>query len=190
VTRTLSSIQQRCIAIALLGIALALLWLGLIAPVADYFRHRSDQRQAELDSLSRDRALVSQDTNTRSAIASLAQSPRWARFYVAQKTDEAVLQLQTDLREIFKAPNNPTSMTGLPAAVEGPITRIATKITLSLTIDQFTESLARLGSRAQLLRIESLTIQAPDYQMANTNPTLSIQAEIAAFMVTPAGERT
>jgi hypothetical protein len=190
VIRTLSSIQRRCIAIALLGIGLALLWLGLIDPAASYFWHSADERRAELNSLSRDRALVSQDADIQSAIAMLGKSPRWMRFYETQRTDKAVLQLQTDLREIFKAPNNPTSMTGLPAAVEGPVTRIATKVTLLLTIDQLTESLARLSSRAQLLRIESLTIQAPDYQIADTNPTLSIQAEIAAFMVTPTGERT
>jgi Type II secretion system (T2SS), protein M subtype b len=188
--RTLSSIQKRCVAIALLGFALALLWLGLIDPATSYVWHSSDERRAELNSLSRDRALVSQSADTQSAIATLANSPRWARFYETQKTDKAVLQLQADLREIFKAPNNPTSMTGLPAAIEGPITRIATKVTLSLTIDQLTESLARLSSHAQLLRIESLTIQAPDYQIADTNPTLSIQAEIAAFMVTPTGGRT
>ena len=81
-------------------------------------------------------------------------------------------------------------MTAVPVVVEGPLTRIATKVTLSLTIDQLTESLARLRSRAQFLRIESLTIQAPDYQMADSNPMLSIQAEIVGFMVTTAGRRT
>jgi hypothetical protein len=187
---TLSSIQKRCVAIALLGIALALLWLGLIDPAASYVGHSADQRRAALISLSRDRALVSHNADTQSALAVLAKSPRWSRFYDTQKTDKALLQLQTDMREIFKAPNNPSSMTGLPAIIEGPVTRIATKVTLSLTIDQLTESLARLSSRAQLLRIESLTIQAPDYQIADTNPTLSIQAEIAAFMATPTGGRT
>jgi hypothetical protein len=189
-TRTLSSIQKRCAAIALLGIALALLWLGLMDPLVTYFRHGADERRADLNSLSRDRALVSEDAGTETTLTSLRASPRWARFYETQKADKAVLQLQSDLREVFKVPNNPTSMTAVPVVVEGPLTRIATKVTLSLTIDQLTESLARLRSRAQLLRIESLTIQAPDYQIADTNPTLSIQAEIVGFMVTIPGGRT
>jgi hypothetical protein len=189
-TRALSSIQQRCVALALLGIALALLWLGFIYPLLTYFRHGADVRGADLNSLSRDRALVSEDAGTEATLTALMGSPRWARFYETQKADKAVLQLQTDLREVFKAPNNPTSMTAVPVVVEGPLTRIATKVTLSLTIDQLTESLARLHSRAQFLRIESLTIQAPDYQMADTNPTLTIQAEIVGFMVTSPGGRT
>jgi hypothetical protein len=190
VTRTLSSIQKRCAAIALLGIALALLWLGLIDPLVNYFGHGSDERRADLNSLSRDRALVSQDADTEATLTTLKTSPRWARFYETQKADKAVLQLQSDLREVFKAPNNPTSMTAVPVVIEGPLTRIATKVTLSLTIDQLTESLARLRSHAQFLRIESLTIQAPDYQMADTNSTLSIQAEIVGFMVPSPGEHT
>jgi hypothetical protein len=189
-THVLSPIQQRCIAIALLGVALVLLWLGLIDPVANYFRHNADQRGADLNSLSRDRALVSQDSSIETTLAALKGSPRWARFYETQKADKALLQMQTDLREVFKAPNNPTSMTAVPVVVEGSLTRIATKITLSLTIDQLTESLARMNAHAQLLRIEALTIQAPDYQAADTNPTLNIQAEIVGFMVTPTSGRT
>ncbi len=189
-THTLSSIQRRSLAIALLGIALALLWLGLIDPVATYFRHSADERRAQLDSLSRDRALVSQDADTETTLTTLRTSRRWARFYETQKAEKALLQLQSDLREVFKAPNNPTSMTAVPVVVEGPLTHIATKVTLSLTIDQLTESLGRLRSHTQFLRIESLTIQAPDYQMADTNPTLSIQAEIVGFMATTPGGRT
>lgn len=188
--RILSPLQQRCIAIALLGVALALLWLGLIDPVASYFRHNADQRGADLNALSRDRALVSQDRSIEATLAALKASPRWSRFYDTQKADKVVLQLQSDLREVFKAPNNPTSMTAVPVVVEGPLTRVATKVTLSLTIDQLTESLARLHSHAQLLRIENLMIQAPDYQPADTNPTLSIQAEIVGFMISSAGGHT
>lgn len=186
-TRVLSPLQQRGIALLLLGMGVLLLWFGLIDPIADYFRRGADQRAADLNALSRDRALVSQDNQIQAALTALKESPRWARFYQTQKADKAVLQMQSDLREVFKAPNNPTSMTAVPVQVEGSLTRIATKVTLSLTIDQLTESLARLHSHAQLLRIESVTIQAPDYQPADTNPTLSIQAEIVGFMVSPPG---
>lgn len=189
-TRTFSALQQRCAAIALLGIALALLWMGLVEPIAEYFRQSAYERRTDLDSLSRDRALLSQDSSTQTTLTTLGKNPRWARFYETQKADNAVLQLETDLREIFKAPNNPTSMTALPVAIEGPLTRLAAKVTLSLTIDQLTESLGRLRSHAQLLQTVNFTIQAPDYQMPDANPTLTIQAEIVGFMVTAANGRT
>jgi hypothetical protein len=166
--------------------AMVLLWMGLIDPIVEYFRHSAYERHADLDSLSRDRALLSQDAEIQATLTAIAKNPRWTRFYETQKADKAVLQLETDLREVFKAPNNPTSMTALPVTIEGPLTRLSAKVTLSLTIDQLTEALERLRSHAQLLQLVNVTIQAPDYQMPDTNPTLSIQAEIVGFMVTPA----
>jgi hypothetical protein len=190
VSVALSPLQRRVGAIALLGLAIILLWVGLIDPVADYFRRTAFERRTDLASLSRDRALLAQDPVIRSTLDRLAQSPRWARFYESQAPDKAVLQLETDLREIFKAPNNPTSMTAQAVVQKGSLTRLAVKITLSMSIDQLTESLGRLQSHTQLLQIEELIIQAPDYQMRDTNPTLSIQAEVVGFMVTLAGART
>jgi type II secretion system (T2SS) protein M len=187
---TLSAAQRRAAAIALLGFALILLWVGLINPVADYFHRKAFERKADLTSLSRDRALLVQDPAIQSTLATLAQSPRWARFYESQKPDKAVLQLQTDLREILKAPNNPTSMTVQPVVQKGPLTRVAVKVTLFMTIDQLTECLERLQTHTQFLQIENLTIQAPDYQMRDTNPSLSIQAEIVGYMVTTKGTQT
>jgi hypothetical protein len=189
-TMTLSARRRRGAAIALLGLAMILLWMGLIEPIAGYIHRTAFERKADLASLSRDRALLAQDVAIQSTLSTLAQSPRWTRFYQSQKTDQAVLQLQTDLREIFKAPNNPTSMTVQPAVQRGPLTRLAVKITLSMPIDQLTESLGRLQAHTRLLQIENLTIQAPDYQMRDTNPTLSIQAEIIGFMVTSTGGQT
>ncbi len=189
-TLALSSAQQRCAALALLGMALGLLWTGLINPITEYFRHSTFQRRADLDTLSRDRALLSQDAATQATLSALGTSPRWARFYETQKADKAVAQMQSDLREVFMAPNNPTSMTVLTTATQGPLTRLGMKVILSLTIDQLTDSLGRLRSHARLLQIENITIQAPDYQAADTNPTLSIQAEIFGFMVLPAGGHT
>jgi hypothetical protein len=171
-------------------VALGFLWMGLIDPIFEYVGHSADQQRSDLDSLSRDRALLAQDAATQATLSTLSASPRWARFYGTQKVDKAALQLQSDLREVFKAPNNPTSMVGLPPVIQGPLTRLSVKLTLALTIDQLTESLERLRSHAQLLRIENLTIQAPDYQMADTNPTLSIQAEIVGYMVSTTGTHT
>jgi hypothetical protein len=177
-------------ALALLGLLLALLGMGVIRPLFDYVQSRADERSADLRALSRDRALVAQAPRIRDALASAEHSARWSRFYDSQRPDQALVQLQGDLRELLKAPNNPTSMTAQVPRSRGTLTRLAVKVTLSMSLDQWTEALARLQTHAKLLQINALVIQAPDYQSADSNPTLAIQAEIVGFMITPASART
>ena len=186
----LSARGRRLTALCLLGGAMAILWLGLVAPIVDYCRNTSDTRAEDLRSLSRDRALVALAPSIRTALVTLEHSPHWARLYDSQKPEQAVLRLETDLGELLKAPNNPISMTAQPPDAQGPLTRVRVKVALSMPIDQLAQTLARLSSHSKLLRIESLTIQAPDYQVVDANPNLSIQAEIAGFMVTPPKART
>jgi hypothetical protein len=186
----LSAGQRRIAALALLGFFSVLLWMAVMRPLIGMFQTRAEGRQADLRALSRDRALLTQAPRIRDALVSIDQNPRWSRFYESPKPDKALVQLESDLREIFKAPNNPTSMTARPATTKGPLTQLVVKVTLSMPIDQWTESLGRLQGHPRLLLIDSLTIQAPDYQVVDSNPTLSIQAEIVGFVVTSTGART
>jgi hypothetical protein len=181
----LSASQRRFTAVALAGIVCLCLWFGLVMPLDGYIRQGEFERRAQLAALARNRALVKQDGDVNDALKSLKESARWARLYETQKADKVGLQMQGDLRAIFKAPNNPTSMSAQPAAIVGPLTKVAVKLTLSMPIDQLTDSLGRLQSNAHFLSIENLTIQAPDYQAADTNPLLAIQIEVAGYMVTP-----
>jgi Type II secretion system (T2SS), protein M subtype b len=182
--------QQRVVALGILGMAVTALWLGLFKPTIDVVKSRTFDRHAALRALGRDRTLVAQAPAIRTALASLEQSPRWGRFYESQKADKATLQMETELRALFKTPNTLTSMTAQPAVVQGPLTRIAVKVTLSMPIDQLAEALGQLQMNARLLQLESVTIQASDYQLPDTNPTLTILAEIAGFMQTLKATRT
>jgi hypothetical protein len=181
----LSSRARRFTALLLLAATAVLLWVAMVAPLLNYGRSASEARASNLRSLSRDRALLALEPKIRSALDATNHSPRWTRFYESRKPEQAVLQLETDLQELLKSPNNPTSMIAQPASMRGALTRVRVKITLTMTIDQLAQTLARIGSYSKQLQIESLTIQAPDYQAVDSNPNLSIQAEIAGFMLTP-----
>jgi hypothetical protein len=183
-----SASQRRWAAIALAGLAVLIFWFGVVAPLDGYIGRREFERRAKLAALARNRALIQQDGAVDDALKSLQKSARWSRLYESQKADKAGLQMQTDLRAIFKAPNNPTSMTAQPASTVGPLTKVSVKLSLSMPIDQFTDSLGRLQANPHFFSIENLTIQAPAYQAVDTNPLLAIQIEVAGYMVTP-GER-
>lgn len=187
---TLRAAHRRLAALALVGIVLAVVWLAVIYPLIAHVSANNEERRSQIRALVRDRALVSQAPPIQKALALLDHSPRWARLFGAQKPEQASLQLQTDVRSLLKSPNALTSMTVQPATSRGPLTRIAVKVTVSMRIDQWAEALADLQLHPRLLQIDSVTIQAPDFQTSDANPTLTIQAEIAGFMLTPKAARS
>lgn len=176
---------QRILAVGLLMAALLLAWGLVIDPLVTFVSARGDDREAQLRALVRDNALVVKNPKIKDALAAATGSSRWARLYDGDKPDKAVLQMETDLKGLIATPNNPTSMTAVPATNKGLLTRIAVKVTLNMPIDQFAQFLSRLQTHSKLLQVDAVTVQAPDYQAPNTNPALSIQAEIAGYLLTP-----
>jgi hypothetical protein len=180
----LSARQQRLAALALVGWCACAVWYGGAGPALDHLESQTEARRAALRDLGRDRALIAQAPALQTALTAVEQSARWSRLYEIQKPDQATLQIETDLRAIFNAPNTLTAMTAEPAVAQGPLTRLGVRVSLSMSIEQWTAALEKLQQHPRLLQLESLTIQAPDYQSLDTNPTLTIQGEVVGFMAT------
>jgi hypothetical protein len=189
VTPELTAAGRRALASGILVLLLAILWLGVAQPTWNSVASGVESRGIALRALKRNRALLRERPAILAAAAAVEQSPRWRNFYQNQSAEAATLQMETDLRAIFKESNNPTSIAAQPAASRGTVTRIAVRVTLSMRVDQLAQALDRLQKHTQQLRIESLTIQAPEMQSPQANPALTVQAEIAALMVTPAPDR-
>jgi Tfp pilus assembly protein PilO len=185
----LSSRQQRLVALALVAVCACAVWYGVVGPTIDAIESHTEARRAALRALGRDRALVAQAPALRTALASVEQSARWSRLFENQKPDRATLQIESDLRDLFNAPNTLTAMTAQPAVAQGALTRLGVRVSLSLSLGQWTEALAKLQQHPRLLQLESVTIQAPDFQVLDTNPTLTIQAEVVGFMAAASSRR-
>jgi hypothetical protein len=181
----LSPRLQRILALGLLMAALLLAWSLVVDPLLTFVSTRGDDREAQLRALARDNALMAKDPKIKEALAAAIASPRWARLYDSDKPDKAVLQMETEIKDLIATPNNPTSIIAVPPMSKGLLTRIAVKVSLNMPIDQFGQFLSRLQAHSKLLQIDALTVQSPEYQAANTNPPLSIQAEIAGYLLTP-----
>jgi Type II secretion system (T2SS), protein M subtype b len=189
----LSRTTRRVVSLGLLIGLISSLWLGLVEPVVDYLDTAAVTRGISLRALKRNRALLQRSSAIQAAEASVEQSSRWRNFYDAPRAESATLQLEADVRSALKDSNNPTSMVAEPASVRGSVTRIAVRVTLLMRVDQLAEALDRLQKQPRQLRIESLTIQAPEFQNGQPNPVLNVQAEITAMMTahgTQAGATT
>ena len=173
---------RRVAALGLLGVLIASVWLSLVYPALEQIDAAGERRGISLRALKRSRALLQQSAAIEAADASVSSSPRWRNFYRAAKPEVATLQMETDLRTLLRDSNNPTSMAAEPALVQGPVTRLGVRVTLSMRIDQLADALDRIQKEPHQLRVTQLTIQAPDGQAAQTNPQLTIQAEISGLM--------
>jgi hypothetical protein len=174
---------QRLIAIGLLGASLALFWFALASPIADYIDAHAEQRGISLRALRRDRALLQEAPAVQAALSSVDRNVHWQSLYESPEPEATAVQLEADLRALLKSTGNPTSMTVVPPVARGPVTRIGVKVSMSMRVDQLAQTLELLQRQPKRLQIESLIIQSPDFQPADTNPMLTIQAEIVGFMV-------
>jgi hypothetical protein len=190
VTSEVTRRAGRVAAIALLAALISIVWLGVVQPILTFKDAAAEERGIALRALKRNRALLREDAAIQAAEASVEQSARWRNFYDGPKAEAATLQLETDLRTIFRDSNNPTSMIAEPAISRAAVTRIAVRVTLTMRVDQLADALDRLQKQPRQLRVESLTIQAPEFQGAQANPILTIQAEITALMLAPGAART
>jgi Type II secretion system (T2SS), protein M subtype b len=189
VTSELMPRARRIVAFAIFGAVSLTLWFAVFQPIWDSIDTDLENRGIALRALKRNRALLLERSAVQAAAASVERSPRWRNFYQNQTPEAATVQLQTDLRSLFKESNNPTSITAEPAIARGPLTRISVRVTLSVRVDQLADALDRLQKHERQLRVETLIIQAPESQSPQTNPTLSVQAEISALLLASATDK-
>jgi Type II secretion system (T2SS), protein M subtype b len=181
---------RRVVALILFASLLASVWLAVVEPLIDYMNTAAIERGISLRALKRNSALLLQSAAIHAAQTRVEQSSQWLSFYDSPAPEAAILQMEGDLRGIFVDSTHLDSMIAEPPVVHGALTRIAIRVTASVRIDQLADALERIQKQPRLLRVESLAIQAPELQGAQTNPVLAVQAEIVGVMIDRQAPRT
>ncbi len=189
-TPELTHRARRLAALGLLAALLGVVWLTVAQPILTFKDSGGEERGIALRALKRNRALLRESDAIQAARVSIEGSARWRNFYPGPKADSAQLQLQTDLRTIFKEFSNPTSLIAESPSVRGAVTRIAVRVTLTLRVDQLADALDRIQKQPRQLRVESLMVQAPEFQVPQANSMLTVQMEITALMLAAGAEQT
>src|SRR5438132_8933044 len=101
---------RRVAALSLFAALTGIVWLGVVQPILTFTAAAAEERGIALRALKRNRALLREAAAIQAAEASIEQSARWRNFYEGPKAEGATLQLETDLRAIFRDSNDPTSM--------------------------------------------------------------------------------
>lgn len=174
---SLSARERRLIAILILVAAIALLWLGVISPIATGFAERAEQR---------DRLAQVYANNSR-LIASIGRLRKLAevqradsdRFHIVAPTLVAANEILK--ARLSDAVTDAGGQTRSVQEVEADPGRVGAWIEARMTLPQLVAVLGTLENRAPLLALSSLSVSADPAATSVRPDTLNVRIEASTW---------
>lgn len=115
-------------------------------------------------------------------LLALSSSPLWSRFYSPATAGAGATLLQGDVGSLLSAvQSSAQSLTPMPSVPMAEFTKIGVRLTASMRINQLKSFLAAAASHQHYLRVEQLTVVAPQMQIATENPPLAVTMDVYGF---------
>lgn len=179
--------ERRLIAIGLLVLAVALVWLAIVAPILGGFADRAERRE---------RLLLEYQHNAR-AIAAIPRLRRQAerqgdqlsRFVLAAPSEPVARQLLRERIERVVTETGGEFLAGEDA--EAPAGWVSVRAGARLTLDQLTRTLARLQDEPPWIVIDALDVSA-DQALSDGrlhSMDISFEAQLPIRLARPAQPR-
>ena len=151
-------------------------------PVAYLRDAQKDWRDETRSLLSQAKGAVALETQLNGQLTALQASGLWSKFYVAEKSGAAATSLQSDVSSFLGSVQvSAQSLVPIPTAQLPRFTKIGTKVTASMRIDQLRGFLAAVASHQRYLRVEQVTVVAPQTQSIAENPPLAVTLEVYGY---------
>jgi Tfp pilus assembly protein PilO len=177
---------RRALALLLIPVAVALVWCLLVVPLRWVATSQGQWRAQVRAELARVRGHAQALAALREDVAKLPSQPVWQRFY-AQNGPSVGAALQQDLTTLGAAAGfSEQSITPLPTQARGQLTAYSVRLMASGTIDQLQAFVVGVRGHPRYLRLERLTITAPQVQAKEQNAILSFTLDIDGFAREPA----
>jgi len=181
---------RRAFAVLLLATTVQLLWFGLIMPAHLLVLSQSTWREETQSDLARARGTAGIESQVRERLNALQAAAVWQRFYDNQHSSAIDGALSQDITRLANTAGiNIHSLTTLPATTEGLLRRHGVRLAASMSIDQLKLFIAALRTHTRYIRVERLSVSAPQVQPPDRNPPLEIKADLFGYNRAAAGER-
>jgi general secretion pathway protein M len=177
--------ERRILALGLLVMALALVWLAVIQPLAGGFIDRARQRQDLAGAYHRNARLIASLPALRAqAEAQRALAPRFA--ILAPSAPAATQAFMDRLRHL--AADEGIAVKGMEdLQADAPAGAVKLRADLTLTLTQLYELIRRLQSEDAYVAIDYLSVSADrSFAAGRLNP-LDVRLELSAAWQTPRG---
>lgn len=171
------------VGVALVGLALvlALAWAVIVGPLRALIVSQSQWRSEARAALAQARGTAAFEAPLREQLQQLPQQPLWQRLY-AVEAPELASALQRDLSALSAtAGASSQSMLTLPSVEERGLLRSGARLSVSLDARALQALLEGIRQHSRYLRIERLTLTAPQAQTVDQNPTLAVTLEVFGY---------
>lgn len=174
-------------AVAILGLVTLLIATLLIDPVVSFFANAGHRQQIGLERLQKLQRLASRAPDMERDLKKLVDDPVWTRIYKTPSTEAAATALQSEFRELsVRRAIVLDNVQPLPSQREGEFTKLLVRVGFNATIDQLAGLLTSMESSSRMLLLDTLYVSAPLNQASDSNPVLTIRADVASYWLEPA----
>jgi hypothetical protein len=163
-----------------LSIAIVIYMAALAAAVL--YDSQQDWRRHTRSVFARAGAATQMQARIDQDAAALQESPLWSRFYISPTSGIGAVQLQSDVGSLLSRTQSSTqSLAPIASLPMQGFTRIGVRLSASMRIDQLQSFLATAAVHPRYLRIEQLSVIAPQGQAPAENSPLAVSMEVYGF---------
>lgn len=179
---TRSPAQRRVLAVVMLVAAIGLIWCAILAPLAWVVASQDEWRTDVRRDLARALGAAASEPALRKRAAALVNEPIWSKLYEMPKGQDATTLVQRDvMRAGTSAGVNVQTIVPVPKVEEAGLVGYGIRFTTTLSADQLKKLMDALRANVGYLRVERLTVAAPQVQPADQNAALTVTMEVYGF---------
>lgn len=178
----LPPLTRRIVALLVAPLAVVAVGLAIWLP-ASYVRNahlewRDDARRllAQAKSAPATQAALEQE------IAAMRGSTLWSKFYAKAGSGSGAASLHADIGALLTSVQaSAQSLTPIPAQDGSLFARIGVRFAASMRVNQLQSLMSALNRHTRYLRVERLSVVAPQAQSPDENPPLAVTMDVYAY---------
>jgi hypothetical protein len=153
-----------------------------IEPILQLHETHQEWLASAQDSIARDRGLRDAEEDLRKQLTEVERSPLLSRLYPADAPGSLATSLQADVGLLLaRSAVAAQTISPLPSSTDDVMERAGVRVVLTLPIDKLRTFFSLLQAHTRLIRVEELVIAAPQSQMRDRNPPLTVAVVLLGY---------
>jgi len=180
----LSPAMRRVVALLVVPMLIVLACLAALLPIHQAWQAQQRWREETKQLLSEAEVAPTLRDALQRQIEAVRASQLRSKFYPSGGAMGTAAVLQGDIDSVMNsAQASSRTLAPIPVAEDALLLRHGVRVTASLRIDQLQDVFNRLAQHQRLLRVEQLSVVAPQMQQADENPPLAVSMDVYGYVL-------